>query len=91
MAAAPPTGNDTGNAYGNNLEGDGDGGRRPLPSGGAGFLARPPCAHLKSGDEAANDFDADAVVYDLIEEFYAAFGFDPESIPLFDEEHHFQP
>jgi hypothetical protein len=38
-----------------------------------------------------NSFDPDAIVYELIEEFYAAFGFGPDMIPLFDEDHHFQP
>lgn len=36
-------------------------------------------------------FDPDALVYDLMTEFYAAFGFGEDAIPLFDENHHFAP
>lgn len=37
------------------------------------------------------DFDPDALVYDLMTEFYAAFGFGEDDIPLFDDNHHFAP
>lgn len=39
----------------------------------------------------ASAFDPDALVHDLTRDFYAAFGFEDNRIPLFDEDYHFQP
>jgi len=36
-------------------------------------------------------FDPDDLVYRLMKDFYASFGFEESAIPLFDEDHHFQP